>query len=296
MYSQQDIAEIIEYARVRGIRVVPEFDSPGHTQSWGPGVPGLLAECYNKEGYPDGTFGPIDPTKQQNYEFIRNFLQEVVSVFPDKYLHLGGDEVSYDCWQSSPIIKEFMQQQNLTSYSQVEEYYMQRLVDIVKTFTKNASYIVWQEVVDNQVRVNRNTIVHVWKNENFLEETAHVTKMGYRTLTSACWYLNKISYGIDWYPYYDCDPQNFNGTDAQKRLVMGGGPAMWTEYVDSTNLIPRLWPRAAVPAERLWSSENVRNKSDAARRLEEHRCRLLKRGFQMQPPNGPGFCSVEWDN
>lgn len=276
--------------------MVPEFDTPGHTQAWGPAVPGLLTECYDKNGTPDGTFGPVDPTKPNNFNFIRDFFKEIVSVFPDKYLHLGGDEVYFDCWQSSPIIKDFMLQQNLTSFRQVEEYYMQRLVDIVKAYPKNASYIVWQEVLDNQVRVNKDTIVHVWKVEDYPKELEHVTSMGYRTLLSACWYLNKISYGADWYKYYDCDPQNFNGTDAEKRLVMGGGPTMWTEYTDNANLIPRLWPRASLPAERLWSNQNVRDKSDAARRLEEHRCRLIKRGFQVQPPNGPGFCSTEWDD
>lgn len=119
--------------------------------------------------------------------------------------------------------------------------------------------------------------------------------MGYRTIFSACWYLDYISYGIDWHPYYLCDPQDFNGTYAQKRLVFGGGPAMWGEYVDSTNLISRLWPRAALPAERLWSSSKVNDTTEAEKRLEEHRCRLLKRGFNVQPANGPGYCLVSWD-
>lgn len=188
-----------------------------------------------------------------------------------------------------------MEAQNMTTFPEVEEYYMQRLLDIVNAYTKNVSAIVWQEVVDNGARVNKDTIVHVWKIDGSREELDKVTGMGFKTLTSACWYLNKISYAIDWHPYYDCDPHDFNGTDAQKLLVIGGGPAMWTEYVDNTNIIARLWPRAAVPAERLWSSADVRDKADAARRLEEHRCRLVKRGFQVQPPNGPGFCDVEWD-
>ncbi|CAL8144537.1 unnamed protein product [Orchesella dallaii] len=295
VYTQQNIAEIIEYARLRGIRVVAEFDTPGHTQAWGPAIPGLLTPCYNKEGQPDGTFGPIDPTNEKNFEFIHSFFEEVVSVFPDKYLHLGGDEVYYDCWKSSPLIAAFMAQQNMTDYAEVEQYYMQRLVNIVQSYPKNSSYIVWQETIDNGVQVKKDAIVHVWKNVNVPQEMSHVTSLGYKTLFSSCWYLNKISYGIDWTTYYDCDPQNFNGTNAQKRLVLGGGPAMWTEYVDSANIIARLWPRASLPAERLWSDANVRNKSDAARRLEEHRCRLLKRGYQLQPPNGPGFCGVEWD-
>jgi len=119
-----------------------------------------------------------------------------------------------------------MKEMNYTAYNQIEEYYMQHLVDIVQSFPTNNSYLVWQEVIDNGVRVNKNTIVHVWKRPNHFQELEHVTSLGYRALLSACWYLNYISYGIDWQKYYQCDPHNFNGTDAQKRLVFGGGPTM----------------------------------------------------------------------
>lgn len=70
----------------------------GHTKSWGLGVPGFLTECYNKAGVPDGTVGPIDVSNSHNYKFLRNFFEEVATVFPEKYLHLGGDEVEHQCW------------------------------------------------------------------------------------------------------------------------------------------------------------------------------------------------------
>ena len=70
---------------------------------------------------------------------------------------------------------------------------------------------------------------------------------------------------------------------------------MWSEYVDSVSLIPRTWPRASTVAERLWSDRNVRDTYSASLRLEEHRCRLLRRGFSVDPINGVNFCDVEWD-
>ena len=88
------------------------------------------------------------------------------------------------------------------------------------------------------------------------KELATVTAAGYKVVLSACWYLSRISFGDDWVKvssfalnrcnyvasqYYECDPQDFNGTVAQKELVMGGGVAMWSEYVDSTNLLSRMW-------------------------------------------------------
>ena len=85
--------EIIEYARLRGIRVIPEFDSPGHTLSYGKALP-ILTPCYSGSK-PNGDFGPIDPSNNLTYSFWTNFIKELTTVFPEKYLHLGGDEVHF---------------------------------------------------------------------------------------------------------------------------------------------------------------------------------------------------------
>lgn len=95
-YSQADIAEILEFARQRGIRVVIEFDSPGHTLSWGRAVD-ILTHCYTLDK-PNGKFGPVDPSRSSTFEFFKRFFAEIANVFPDRYVHLGGDEVGFDCW------------------------------------------------------------------------------------------------------------------------------------------------------------------------------------------------------
>lgn len=69
----------------------------GHTRSWGVAHPEILTPCY-KNGVVDGTYGPIDPTLNKTYEFLEKLIEEIVEVFPDKYLHLGGDEVGFACW------------------------------------------------------------------------------------------------------------------------------------------------------------------------------------------------------
>jgi hexosaminidase len=96
IYSQQDIADLIEFARQRGIRVFVEFDTPGHTKSWGKTID-LLAECYDGEQRTN-RYGPMDPSRNTTFEFLTNFFKEVADVFPDRYIHLGGDEVEFDCW------------------------------------------------------------------------------------------------------------------------------------------------------------------------------------------------------
>ncbi|XP_030832621.1 beta-hexosaminidase subunit alpha isoform X2 [Strongylocentrotus purpuratus] len=291
VYTRENVKAVIEYARLRGIRVMPEFDTPGHTQSW-VSIPDLLTPCYSGTT-PTGGYGPINPTIDANYDFLKIFFKEVVDLFPDHYVHMGGDEVSFSCWASNPAITDFMtQHQYGKNYSMLEQYYEQRLLDIMADL--QTGYTVWQEIIDNQVKVRSDTVVHVWKGP-YPSELANVTAKGYKTILSTPWYLNYISYGDDWRKYYVVEPTLFNGTDAQKKLVIGGEVCMWGEYVDSTNVIQRTWPRASAVGERLWSSVNVTSLDDASHRLVEQRCRMVKRGIQAEPIVGPNFCPYEYE-
>lgn len=292
IYSPVDIVLLIEFARFRGIRVVPEFDSPGHTDSWGKGQKDLLTPCY-KDNIPSGTYGPINPILNTTYDFMTKFFREISYIFRDEYIHLGGDEVDFSCWKSNPDIMKFMAEHSFgTDYSKLESFYIQKILDIVSSVKKG--YMIWQEVFDNGVKIKQDTIVEVWKWSNCNEELHNVTAAGYTTILAAPWYLDIISYGQDWQRYYKVEPLSFNGTEEQKQLVIGGEACLWGEFVDATNLSPRLWPRASAVGERLWSSKDVTQLGDAYNRLIGHRCRMVRRGIAAEPLY-IGSCDHEYD-
>ncbi|XP_050587198.1 beta-hexosaminidase subunit beta-like [Bombus affinis] len=287
VYTLNDIQTIVDYARLRGIRVMPEFDTPGHTRSWGLAHPELLTTCYDNGGKPNGKLGPMNPTNPQLYEFLSRLFAEIVQVFPDQYVHLGGDEVPFDCWMSNPVINSYMKSHNMSSYTQLESEYIGKLLHITNSLQANT--IVWQEVFENGVVMPNSTVVHVWTGQ-WAKKLENATKAGHPVLLSACWYLDHIAGGGDWKKFYKCDPLSFAGVSSNlTKLMLGGEACMWGEFVDRNNVHSRIWPRASAAAERLWSSTKP-DEYKAAQRLEEHACRMNRRGIPAQPPNGPGFC------
>jgi hexosaminidase len=166
----------------------------------------------------------VDPTLNSTWNFMDTLFSELATVFPNQYFHLGGDEVPFDCWASNPAIQAWMVAMGFgTNYALLENYYEQQLLDLVGGLNK--SYIVWQEVFDNGVKIRPDTVVHAWKGGSTaagLAELELITAAGFRGILSAGWYLNYIAYGPTWQTYYTADPQNFSGTAAQKALVVGG--------------------------------------------------------------------------
>lgn len=304
IYSPSDVQDVIEYARMRGIRVIPEMDTPGHTHAMARAYPDLLTPCY-KDGKPYQPDIPnnsetelLNPMRNETYEFMKAIYSEFKATFKDEFIHLGMDEVFYACWKSNPDIAQFMEQNGMKQYNEVEEYYIKETLKNVRDI--GYKYIIWQDPVDNGVTLASDSIVAVWKDKNldssmgyWQDYIASVAKKNYQIILSACWYLNYINYpypGMDWEKYYTCDPKNFNGTEAEKDLVIGGQANIWGEFVDKTNVLSRMWPRASAIAERLWSDPEATNDVDSARhRLDVQRCRMLRRGIPAAPILN-GYC------
>lgn len=169
VYTPADIKEVVRYARFRGVRVIPELDSPGHTASWGKAYPELLTRCYDTTAgrgdqlpEPSDKLGPINPARNETYGFLWRLIREATRSFPDPYLHLGGDEVEHECWKSNPEVQAFMAAQQWgDDYARLEGYYLQQVIQLAASAGR--APIVWQEAYDRGVKLPAGTRVQVWK-------------------------------------------------------------------------------------------------------------------------------------
>ncbi|CAF3944746.1 unnamed protein product [Rotaria sp. Silwood2] len=307
VYTPADVNDVIEHARLRGIRVIPEIDTPGHTYSWGKSMPELITPCWaNGKPYQaiygiQGAMEIFNPIEPRVYSTMDALLREVKSRFPSNYIHLVYDK----CWLSNPNITQWMIDNSINSTKGIHAYYADRILDITRNI--NVVPIVWQDVWDEKVELPSGTIIQVWKDTSdnsafgswasYLNEAANE---GYNVILSSPWYINYISYGkyntntsvmnLEFFKYYEVEPLRlFSGSDEAKKRILGGEACLWGEFVDGTNLLPRFWPKASAVAERLWSAASVNNSEDAQFRLDVHRCRLLRRGIPAQPILS-GYC------
>lgn len=262
-YTQAEIRQVVTYARDRGIRVVPEFDIPGHTTSWFAGYPELASAPgpYSIERK-WGIFKPtMDPTREETYAFLDDFIGEMATLFPDAYFHIGGDEVEDTQWKSSASIQAFERQHHLSDSRALHAYFNRRLQDLVKKHGK--TMIGWDEVFDPSL--SKDTIIQSWRGQASLAEAA---RKGYRGILSFGYYLDHLKPASF---HYSVDPLS-GPSDAlspeQTSRILGGEACMWSEYVSAETVNSRVWPRAAAIAERLWSPADTTNLESMYARME----------------------------
>jgi hexosaminidase len=268
-YTQDEIRELIAYARERGIRVVPEFDMPGHSTAWFVGHPELASgkgpyEIERKWGIFDPA---MDPTNEKVYKFLDDLIGEMARLFPDHYFHIGGDEVNGKEWDANPRIQAYMKAHGIKNNEQLQAYFSGRVQKLV---TKHGKTVVgWDEVLVEGVP--KDIVIQSWRGQASLAKAA---KQGYRGILSNGYYLD-----LGWPAarHYAVDPMSGDAASLsaeEKQRILGGESCMWAEYVNPENVDSRIWPRNAAIAERLWSPQEVRDSGSMYARLDFVSARL----------------------
>ena len=261
-FTKAAIRDLIDYASDRGVRVVPEFDMPGHSTSWFVGYPELASGPgpYQIERR-WGIFDPVmDPSQEQTYEFLDKFIGEMSELFPDRYFHIGGDEVNGKQWDANPKIQEFMRVHHLKNDQELQEYFNLRVQKIVSRHNK--IMVGWDEIL--APGMPKDSVIQSWRGQDSLAAAA---KQGYSGILSSGYYLDAMAPAKK---YYSVDPMS--DADAtlnadQQKHILGGEACMWAEFITDDNIDSRIWPRAAAISERLWSVSQVRDVNSMYMRL-----------------------------
>ncbi len=260
-YTQAQIRDVIDYAAERGIRVMPEFDIPGHSTSWFVSYPEFSSAPgpYGVERK-FGVFGPaFNPANERIYPFFDAFFKEMSGLFPDPYLHIGGDEVEGHQWEANPAIQAFKKKNGLADNGALQAYFNMRLLKIL---TKHGKKMVgWDEIF--QPGLPTDIVIHSWRGQKALVEAA---QKGYQGILSNGYYID-LCQPAEAHYLNDPLPPDSPLDDRQRALILGGEATMWSELVTPETIDSRIWPRTAAIAERLWSPASVTNVDDMYRRL-----------------------------
>jgi hexosaminidase len=270
-YTQEQIKDIVAYAADRGIRVVPEFDVPAHSTSWLVGYPelGSAPGPYTIErgwGIKDPT---MNPANEFTYEFLDKFFGEMAALFPDDYLHIGGDENNGKHWDANEQIQQFMRDNNIP-----DNHALQAHFNKLPILTKyNKKMIGWDEIF--QPALPKNIVIHSWRGHESLIKSA---QQGYMGILSNGYYIDLIQ-PAEYHYLNDPIPENTPLTEEEQRRILGGEATSWGELVTYETVDSRIWPRTAAIAERLWSSQSTRDVEDMYRRLQNMSFRLEELGL-----------------
>jgi hexosaminidase len=251
-YTQDEIRDVIAYARERGIRVVPEFDMPGHATSWFVGYPELASGPgpYQIERH-WGVFDPaMDPTRDSTYKFLDEFIGEMAKLFPDQFFHIGGDEVNGKEWDANPKIQEFKRAHGLSSNEDLQAYFNKHVQSIVAKHKK--IMLGWDEIL--RPELPNDIVIQSWRGP---ESLAQAARQGYRGLLSHGYYLDLMWSAERHYRNEPLSGDAANLTPEQQKHILGGEACMWAEFIAPETIDSRVWPRNAAVAERLWSAQTV---------------------------------------
>ena len=250
-YTQAEVHEVVRYAAARGIRVVPEFDMPGHA--------GALVTAYPRLASNDSVktlpvkWGvlniALDPTREGTYTMLDSVLTELSGLFPDKYFHIGGDENDGRQWRHSPRIVAFMKAKGLVKPGtttpdkhQLQNYFNRRMLTILQKLGK--TMIGWDEILGPDLPAP--VVIESWRGPKGVLDAV---RQGHPALRANGYYID-LYYSAA--THYTADPLQ-GVPDSLASRVLGGEAEMWSEFADSVLYDSRVWPRTAAVAERLWS-------------------------------------------
>lgn len=293
-YSKKDISELIHYASLHGIEIIPEIDLPGHCVALLAAFPQLSCKGGKFETYPEEQDGKLKTRPGENmlcvgnpatYEFVDRLVAELAQVFPSRYLHLGGDEVSTHIWEQCPKCQALYRKENMASWHELQDYFTRRVSAIVRSHGK--TMIGWDEINDRNA-ADSSDVIMVWQRDG-KEQAQKALARGLQVILSP-----KDPCYLDFGYSRNATRRLYEwALPADSPLIKGGQANLWTEFVRTQEEVETmLYPRLCALAETLWSASEKNGWEDFRHRLtaSENLFKRLKIAFFNDPdPDNIGF-------
>jgi hexosaminidase len=274
-YSQEQMREIIAYAKSRFVTIVPEIEMPGHSSSVFAAYPQLSCTGQKTEIYPFWQ-GPTTTKdvfcagNDEVFTFLENVLTEVIELFPSEYIHIGGDEVPKDRWNECPKCQARIRQEGLKDTNELQSYFIQRIERFINS--RGRKLIGWDEILEGGLA--KNAAVMSWRGTQGGLEAASMGHNVVMSPTSHCYF----DYDVRRTPLkatYSFNPVGGGLSNEEKKFILGGQGNMWTQSARTESAIDRhIFPRLVALSEALWTPAEIKDFNDFHARLAVHYARL----------------------
>lgn len=287
-YTQDDIREIVQYAAVRGIDVIPEVDMPGHMLAAVSNYSGVA--CTDNTGWGTIFSSPVCPGKDGAITFCENVYKEIFQLFPYKYVHIGGDEVEKTNWKKCPDCQRRMRTQGLKNEEELQAWFTHHMEDF---FNRNGKEMIgWDEIIEGGLS-QTSTVMwwRSWAKNASKEATAHGNKVIYTP--NSPFYLDYQQDKQSVANIYNYNPELEGMTEQQKALIMGVQGNTWCEWIPSRErMLYMVTPRLLAIAELGWSQPEQKNWEAFSQRMVDHFTRLNVLNVNYRIPDLEGFAET----
>lgn len=298
-YTQEDMREIIAYAAVRNIEIIPEIDLPGHSLCMATMHPEILCDYTrtNSASYGYDTRSAFCASREENYELLADILGEVCELFPAEHIHIGGDEVDMSQWKRCPRCQALMRDNNMTNTAELQQYFMSRLTDILAQHGKKPA--VWNEAIDGG-KLSSDTRVYGW--ESIKECRTAAANYSTIVMPGQFFYFDMKQSArepghdwaaiFDWTKIYNFTLASQGFTVGEQANVLGFEGSFFSEAYASRNpetpdyLHYQTFPRIVALAEVAWVDSDERDEAAFYAKMVEHYNRLDAMGvaYRLMPP------------
>lgn len=260
-YTQEELRDLVKYAEERHVEIIPEVDMPGHTQAISAIYPQFTTTGEAQWGTVFSV--PLSPAKEEVYEFLQNVLDEIIDIFPSKYIHIGADEVEKDTWKKDDACKALMEKEGLKDYNELQSYFVKRIQKYLKS--KGREMICWDDALEGGL--DKETDIMYWR--YWVAGVAQKTvEAGHHVIFTPG---NPMYIAHPESPLYDV--YHFDGWDKvspeYRHLVRGGQVSLWGESQSNYRRADYcIFPRMIALAERLWTPSEKADWLSFKKRLE----------------------------